>query len=282
MNFPQELINLVIEYSEGDLRTLVALCLVSRACFYAARPLLYRKVELVSSRDPKVLASGNVLFSIISSDSQLASYVREFTLDVECYLRNPESHASTLFSDLRQTLDSMTRLKKLRFILPDKLDEDFLAEPTLLGHNFQLEEFYWRDFRWYVRFESRLDKILAFQSRIRTLEMVTGPDATPSAYTIASTAFPDLETLSGNFQYFQLLAATRPIVNFVWNGVSPVPSSTLDSTSSALSRLRVLVLHEGFPKELDLAVLASHLTSLEVLHLSLEDTRMTIQSYPQV
>ncbi|KAF9448036.1 hypothetical protein P691DRAFT_781582 [Macrolepiota fuliginosa MF-IS2] len=284
MYFPQELVDLIIGYSEDDLQTLVAFCLVSSACFHTARPLLYRKVDFISSQDPNALVLGKVLFNAISSDHQLASYVREFTLDAELYLHGLDSlqDAPSPLDVLRQTLNSMTRLKKLRIVLPDKCDDEFPIDPTLLQHPFQLEELYWRDFRWYVHVKPQLDKLLALQPRLRTLEMVFGPDAAPTTFTIAPTACPDLETFSGNFEHYRLLAPARPITSFICSGITPIPSSVLDSIAPALSKLRILVIHEGFPRELDFAVLTSHLTSLEVLHLSLEDTRATIQSYHQI
>lgn len=282
MYFPQELINLVVEYSEGDLRTLVRLCLVSRACFHVARPLLYRKVRAIPSRNPKVVALGKTLFAAITSDSQLASYVRELTLDADFYSRESGVSMPTLLTILRETLSSMTRLRKLRLVLPDGCDAEFPIDPVFVGHDFQLDEFFWRDFRWYVHLQAQLDKFLASQTNIKTLEIASGPDATPSSFDIAPTACPDLKTFSGNFLYFKSLAPTRPITNFVWSGVSPVPMSVLDEMSPSFSRLRVLIFHEGFPNDLDLPLLASHLNSLEVLHLSLEDTRTTFQSYRQV
>lgn len=279
---PQELINLVIEYSEDDLRTLFRLCLVSQACYSAARPLLYRKVKTVSSRVPKTTTLGRVLFSAISSDSQLASYVRELTLDADCYSREAKVPMPAVLTLLHRTLNSMFRLKKHRLVFPDQCEEEFPIDPTLLGHKFQLEEFYWRDFRWYISTAPQLHEFLASQSRIKTLELVSGPDTTFPTFPIAPTACSDLQTFSGNFQYFQELAPTRSIVNFVWSGVSPVPPSALESLAPSFSRLRLLIFHEGFPNELDLAILTTHLNSLEVLHLSLEDTRTTFQAYRQV
>jgi hypothetical protein len=282
MFIPQELINLVIGYSEDDLRALFRFCLVSRACYSAARPLLYRKVKTVSSREPKRTTLGKILFNAISSDIQLASYVRELTLDPDCYSREAKVPMPALLTLLHRTLGSMIRLTKHRLVFPDQCDDEFPFDPTLFGHKFQLEEFYWRDFRWYIRIAPQLHEFLASQTRIKTLELVSGPDTIFPTFPITPAACPDLQTFSGNFQYFQELAPTRPIVNFVWSGVYSVPSSVLDTLAPSFSRLRILIFHEGFPKELDLAILTSHLNSLEVLHLSLEDTRTAFQSYRQV
>lgn len=282
MSIPRELINLFIGYSEDDLRTLFRLCLVSRACYYAARPLLYRNVQVVASRESRITALGKMLFDVISSDSQLASYVHDFTFDAAFYSQESEIPIPTLLTVLHKTLNSMCRLRKHRLVFPGQCDDEFPIDPALLGHNFQLEEFYWRDFRWYISIAPQLHKFLASQARIKTLELVSGPDTTFPTFPIAPTACPDLHTFSGNFQYFQELAPTRLITNFVWSGVSPVPSSVLESLAPSFSRLRLLVFHEGFPSELDLAILTSHLSSLEILHLSLEDTRTIFQAYRQI
>lgn len=247
---------------------------------------MYRKIHVVPSHEPQVTALARSLFGTTSPpDLQLTSFIKELSIDAHYYSHLSNSTLSVLLSVLRQTFASTSKLTKLRLIFPDQCDEEFPVDPTLLGHSFQLEEFYWRDFRWCVHLQPTLDRFLACQPRIRTLELVTESQViAPNELVIPPTACPELETFAGSFKYFQSLAPTRPIVNFIWSGVSPAPFPALESDviSSAFSRLRVLVIHEGFPTGVDLDVLASHLISLEILHLSLENTRNTIQSYPQV
>lgn len=281
MLFPQELINIFIEFSEGDLPTLVCLCLVSRACYCVVRPLLYRKVIAASSFNRRVVV-GKKLFGAITSSPQFASYVHEFTLHPDCFCRELSMSMPCLLDVLHETLASMIRLRKLCIVFQDGCDDEFPVDAVLVGHDFQLTEFFWRDFRWYVQQQAQLGEFLAFQPRIRTMEIVSGPDATPSSFDVPSTACPNLETFSGNFLYFKALAPTRPITNFIWNGVSHVPTAVIDEMSTSFSKLRVLIFHEGFPNDLDLRLLTSHLNSLEVLHLSLEDTRTTFQIHQQV
>jgi len=164
MGLPRELIDKILRYN-GDLQTLKACSLTSRAFYSAARPLVHRRMTLGfgsvyrGSRSEKlpikdVLAQAEVFHARYLSEAEKRGllrfgYVREVDLDLD--IGNPENVLQLQHLRALETVHTLTiRSLDLRKILPifDRCFSQFVPplqslnlELTRCGNPYQLMEF---------------------------------------------------------------------------------------------------------------------------------------------
>lgn len=275
--FPQELFDHIIELTKDDRSTLYNLCLVSRAICLTAQRYLYRRVALggvrIKGKGRNRWSLNNLVnrafFSTLVKTQHLALHVRDlyFRPDVG---DGGASDGTSPWRLFHQALHQMTNLKRLQITLMTSDQASSRILEALGDHTFQLEAFSWMDYRFkmaanesetFVSFLLSQPKLLALNILAESLHLE-----------LPERSCPNLSTFVGTFAHALRVLRIRPITNFVWTapfGSKPRPYMTVFMKAS-FSKLRVLILHDHVPVELDYrADLMNCFQSLEALHISL-------------
>ncbi|KAF9447475.1 hypothetical protein P691DRAFT_760758 [Macrolepiota fuliginosa MF-IS2] len=269
---PQELFNLIIEFTQDDRRSLCDLCLVSKAFLTDSQRCLYKRVGLGGVRVTRGKSDGwrisnanndTIFFRTLACIPRLAHYVQGFSFRPDTRYRGNQ-----FWSLFHQALHQMVNLRSFQLTLMSTDPNLFRILEELSDNPFQLETFRWRDYRWAMTANESMALLsfLASQPSLRVLDVVSSSSlALPQIYC------PNLSTFIGDFEMALSVLPERAITNFVWIGGEHEPTSHLSTYWQAeLSRLRVLIFHDYFPVTVNLEDLVSCLQSLEALQISYE------------
>ncbi|KAF5346523.1 hypothetical protein D9756_010018 [Leucocoprinus leucothites] len=263
-SIPQELLDLITEQAQHDIRTILNLCLVSQSFCSSARSVLYRRIRVVTFTSYKLNRYGDpqivnidgctrFLTTIAIYNPRLGRYIHEFY-----YAPENGSRQVRFWELMNQALYHMVNLKIFsfrNFVSPSK-------RALFWGTKFQLEEFYWDD-GYSIDFDGEMAWFLKTQPQLRVLA------APLSNQELHAPHLPRLRTFIGDEGSIKRLFYSNTVERLRWRGsLSPLLNGTVGCRNSflaALTKLRVLSI--GGPHiNPFMPTLTPYLHSLEVLH----------------